>query len=75
MTDTPEPGAHGSRLRIVRGSPAPEEIVALAVALTTASAPAAPPAPPRSRWSDPASRMRRPLSRGPDAWRRGSFPA
>lgn len=73
MTDTPEPGTPGPRLRIVRGSPAPEEIAALAVALTTVSAPAEPPAPSRSRWSDPASRLRKPLAHGPGAWRRGSF--
>jgi hypothetical protein len=61
-------------LRIVRGSPTPEEIAALVTVLTTRARTSAPPPKPRSAWSDPARRLRRPLTHGPGAWRSGALP-
>jgi hypothetical protein len=59
-------------LRIVHGDPTPEELTALVAVLLAPDDPSSSPAgrPPRSAWSAPASRLRRPIERGPDAWRR-----
>ena len=59
-------------LRVVGGSPTPEElavVTALVAAVTSSGAPA--PARPRLRgtWSDPARGLRRPVRPGPNAWR------
>lgn len=57
--------------RVVRGTPTDEELAALTVvlALTAAATPAGPRPRVRSAWADPATRLRRPLAVGPDAWR------
>ncbi|MGN6606215.1 MAG: acyl-CoA carboxylase subunit epsilon [Jatrophihabitans sp.] len=59
-------------LRIVSGSPTPEELAVLTALVTAAGAggvAAAPEAPRRGRWNDPARGTRRPLLPGPGAWR------
>jgi hypothetical protein len=58
-------------LRVVAGGvPTDEEIAALVVVLSAASARAGEPAgAPRSRWNDRASLLRVPLRPGPGAWR------
>jgi hypothetical protein len=63
--DAPRPA-----LRIVRGRPTPEELAALTVLVGTAAAgpPAAPAAPLRGRWSDPAQQHARLPAPGPGAW-------
>jgi hypothetical protein len=58
-------------LRVVSGSPTPEELAALTAVVAVASA-AVPPALDRVRrggWNDPAWQHRRPLRPGPNAWR------
>lgn len=63
-------------LQVVRGDPTPEEIAALVAVLTARARAAAepPPGDRRSPWSDPARRLRRPLSHGPGAWRTSARP-
>lgn len=64
-------------LRVVRGNPDEVELAALtAVVAALASSPAAGSAdqPARSRWSDPAIRLRAPLQPGPGAWRAARLP-
>ena len=61
-------------LRVISGSPTPEElaVVAAVVAAAAAAAPAEEPPPPaRGRWADPARSFRRPLLAGPGGWRAG----
>jgi hypothetical protein len=62
--------------RIVRGEPSDEEVAALTAVLLAAASAARPAAGPpvRDRWSDPAARMRRPLTPGPGAWRASALP-
>jgi hypothetical protein len=73
-----EPTPHQRRalFRVLRGTPTDEELAALtAVLLVTAAAADRPPPPaPRNHWSDPATRMRRPLTPGPGAWRASALP-
>jgi Acyl-CoA carboxylase epsilon subunit len=57
-------------LRVVRGEPTAEELAALTVVLAARAASATVAQRPRSAWADPAAQVRRPLSHGPDAWRR-----
>lgn len=65
----------GPLLRVVRGEPTSEELAALVTVLLARRATGGePPRPPRSRWADPAARMRRPLTHGPDAWRASAHP-
>ena len=64
-------------LRVVGGSPSPEELAAVTAVLTAlvAEAAAAPLATPRdaatspSGWSSRSARLRRPIDRGPGRWR------
>ena len=62
-------------LRIVRGEPDDAELAALTVVVlgVSRSAVASEPAP-RSRWSDRATLVRRPLPVGPGAWRASGLP-
>jgi Acyl-CoA carboxylase epsilon subunit len=63
-------------LRVVSGSPTPEEL-AVVTALVAAAAGGAgdEPASPtlRGTWSDPARRLRYPLHPGPNAWRSSAW--
>lgn len=63
-------------LRVVGGAPTDEELAALAVVVAgIAGAPAAPtPDPPRSRWSDRGSLLRRPSRPGANGWRDSARP-
>ena len=62
-------------LRVVAGSPTPEELAAVTAVLTALEAEAAAqvrttPRPPlASGWSARSARLRRPLDRGPGRWR------
>ena len=75
--DGAAPQAEGPLLRVVGGSPSPEELAAVTAVLTAleAEAAAAPPATPRdpatspSGWSSRGARLRRPIDRGPGRWR------
>jgi hypothetical protein len=70
-----EPAARPT-LRIVRGDATPEEIAALVAVLSARSgAGEAPVRPARvaGGWSDPARLARRPLLRGPGAWRASAW--
>jgi acyl-CoA carboxylase epsilon subunit len=61
--------------RIVRGNPTPEEIAAVTVVLAAVAAGSVEEPPrKRSRWADPAHRLRAPLRPGPDAWLRSGLP-
>jgi hypothetical protein len=57
-------------LRIVRGTPTPEELAVVTAVIAAASNPdgAAAHARRRGRWNDPATRHRRPWRPGPGAW-------
>jgi hypothetical protein len=60
-----------AQLRIVRGTPTPEEL-AVVTALVTAAAGAGadePTKPQRGRWADPFDLHRRPWQTGPGGWR------
>ena len=67
--------ADGPLLRVVAGSPTPEELAAVTAVLTALEAEAAAqvrttPRPPlASGWSARSARLRRPLDRGPGRWR------
>ncbi len=79
-TDPPGPDTAGAPvLRIVRGNPDEAEVAALTavVAGLAAAGPAGPPpgARGRSRWADPASRLRVPDLPGRDGWRASAYPA
>ncbi|MFP5346469.1 MAG: acyl-CoA carboxylase subunit epsilon [Actinomycetes bacterium] len=65
-------------LRVVRGSPTPEELAALvAVLAAAASSSPSPPGPhaPESIWNDRARAVRAPLSPSPRAWRASGLPS
>ena len=64
-------------LRVVRGNPTPEELVALTVVLVARSGSAVgrQPARPRSGWVERAAQLRRPPSPGPGAWVRSGRPS
>ena len=73
-----EPRAGAADIRVVAGHPTPEELAALAAALTVKRAAAAraavPAARPRSAWADRARLVREPVAAGPDGWRRSALP-
>jgi hypothetical protein len=73
-----EHGADAADFVVVAGHPAPEEIAALAAALTVKRAAAARQAasarPPASAWADRRHLMRSPLETGPSGWRRSALP-
>lgn len=60
-------------LRVVSGSPTPEELAVVTALVAAAAGRGEPPASTgghvRGGWSDPAARHRRPLIPGPNAWR------
>jgi hypothetical protein len=62
-------------LRVLAGSPTPEELAAVTAVLTALEAEAAaevrttPRPAPASGWSARSARLRRPLDRGPGHWR------
>jgi Acyl-CoA carboxylase epsilon subunit len=62
-------------LRIVSGSPTPEELAALTAVVAAASGGEEPPAPRATRgsWSDPAAQRRVALIPGPNAWRASAW--
>jgi hypothetical protein len=62
-------------LRIVSGSPTPEELAAVTAVVAAASGAAAAPAARdvRGGWSDPAARRRAALIPGPNAWRSSAW--
>ena len=66
-----EPVSETPVLRVVSGSPTPEELAVLTALVTAAGGGEAAPAPAirRGAWSDPAMLHRRPLLPGPNAWR------
>jgi Acyl-CoA carboxylase epsilon subunit len=65
----------GPVLRVIRGDATPEEIAAVvAVLLSRPDLDASSPRPAPSAWADRSRLLRRPLSPGPDAWRRSGLP-
>jgi hypothetical protein len=62
-------------LRIVSGSPTPEELAALTAVVAAASGGEAARADQgrRGRWNDPAARRRPALIPGPNAWRAAAW--
>jgi hypothetical protein len=61
--------------RVVRGEPTDAEVAALTVVLAAAASGGGEPAPvTRDAWSDPAARVRTPLTAGPGAWRATYWP-
>ncbi|GLX11179.1 acyl-CoA carboxylase epsilon subunit [Microbispora sp. NBRC 16548] len=61
-----------TEFRVMKGTPSPEELAALAVALLAVRRPTVPAAPPMpSGWRNLACRhaLRRPLATGPQGWR------
>ena len=75
-SDNDDPPAGRPLLRVVRGDASPEEVAALVTVLLAAAGPAEQDAgrTARSAWSDPASRLRRPVFPAPGAWRRSALP-
>jgi hypothetical protein len=61
-------------LRVVRGEPTADELAALIAVVTARAAATTTVARPRSTWSDPARRLRRPVPPGAGAWRRSALP-
>jgi hypothetical protein len=62
-------------LRVISGSPSPEELAAVLAIVTARSGTAQPPAERvrRGNWSDPAAQHRRPLLPGPNGWRASAW--
>jgi hypothetical protein len=62
-------------LRIVGGSPTPEELAVITALVTAAGSGGddAAPEAPRGRWNDPASLRRQPLLPGLGGWRAATF--
>jgi len=64
--------ANKSALRIVRGTPTPEElavVTAVVAAASVAGSEAPADEPRRGRWNDPATTHRQPWLASPGAWR------
>jgi hypothetical protein len=76
MSDEQTPGTPGRPLlRVVRGNPDDTELAALTAVVAAAATRGEPASPPqRSRWGDPAARLRTPLRPGPGAWRASALP-
>lgn len=70
MTEQPTPPV----LRVLRGSPTPEEVAALVAVLAAASLRGEPPPPPRSLWATPSYATARLPRPGPGAWRASGLP-
>jgi hypothetical protein len=65
----------GETLRVIRGNPTPEEVAAVVTVLSAVAAGNGEPAPrKRSRWADPARRLRPSLNPGADGWSRSGLP-
>jgi hypothetical protein len=62
-------------LRVVRGTPSPEELAVVTALLAAAGSGSDEPGdmPRRGGWSDPAGKHRRPLLPGPNAWRSSAW--
>jgi hypothetical protein len=62
-------------LRVVSGSPSPEELAALLAVVTVRSGGGAAPAERvrRGNWSAPSAQHRRPLLPGPNGWRAAAW--
>jgi hypothetical protein len=71
----PNNDSDGPALRIVSGSPTPEELAALTAVVAAASGGETAPVERgrRGGWSDPASRRRPQLIPGPNAWRASAW--
>ncbi len=79
MSDQAEatPEERRALFRIVRGEPDDAEVAALTAVLAAFSGAAATDTDERATrgaWSDPAARLRTPLTPGPDAWRASARP-
>jgi acyl-CoA carboxylase epsilon subunit len=64
-------------LAIVKGNPTAQETAAVVTVLFARAAPASEPAPRsviRSQWASKSRQLRRPLVRGPGAWRASARP-
>lgn len=70
------PAGRRALFLVVRGKPTEMEVAALTVVLATTAGAATD--PPQSMggeaWSDPAARLRGPLTVGPQAWRISTWP-
>lgn len=74
MEEAP-PEQRPSLFRVTRGAPSDAEIAALTVVLAAAVVGHSDTGTAqRDAWSDPAMRLRVPLTVGPDAWRRSCRP-
>ncbi|ACU95659.1 acyl-CoA carboxylase subunit epsilon [Saccharomonospora viridis] len=74
----PVGGDQNVLLRVVRGAPDDAELAALTAVvagLTATTRNASTPSPRRSRWADPASRLRLPARPARDGWRASAYPA
>ncbi len=62
-------------LRVVSGSPTDEELAVLTAVVAATSGGDVPPVERvrRGGWSDPAARLRPPLTPGPNAWRSSAW--
>ncbi|HEY0816952.1 MAG TPA: acyl-CoA carboxylase epsilon subunit [Pseudonocardia sp.] len=76
VREEPTPEERRALFRVVRGEPDDAEAAALTVVLAAlATEPVATAGPPRSRWTDRATHLRRTLPVGPDAWRTSLWPS
>ena len=71
---TPEETPQPPVLRVITPSATPEEVAALVAVLSALGGGEAPAPRPRSQWSHPERRVRRPLPHGPGAWRASGLP-
>jgi hypothetical protein len=67
---------HVVPVSVVRGTPTAEELAAVVAVLMSrrGSSSSSSFLPDPSAWADPAARLRRSVSHGPDAWRRSALP-
>jgi hypothetical protein len=76
VTEEPETDVEAAKplLRVVKGSPTPEELAVLVAVVTARSAAGAPAKPkPRSAWGHPVRAVRGVHRPGPDAWRHSAW--
>ena len=74
LEQTPE--ERRALFRVVRGTPADDELAALTAVVAAAASAGGPPAPDPTPdlWSHPAAQLRAPLMAGPGAWRASGLP-
>lgn len=72
MSETDDAAAARPVLRVVTGTPSPEELAALLTVLLARTLPTAEQPPATPGWADRAAHLRRPLPSGSGAWRNGS---